>query len=114
MEDGENIVQAVVREIREETGLTAAPGRVIAIEDLEGPRVKMVKIWMLCDVPEGEVRRTEGAEREGILEAAWFAKDRLESETVFPEFLLRQDWGKLRSEAQPVLILPVRKASLEF
>jgi hypothetical protein len=35
-------------------------------------RIEMSKVWMICKIVEGEVRRTEGAEKEGIIEAAWF------------------------------------------
>lgn len=111
LEGQENIVQAVVREIQEETGLAVAPKRVIAIEDVIFPRFKMIKVWMLCDAVEGDVRRTKGAEVEGILEAAWFTKDRLTHEVVYPALLMEHDWDQLRSETGPVTILPSRKAS---
>jgi ADP-ribose pyrophosphatase YjhB (NUDIX family) len=110
LEDGENIVQAVTREIREETGLTVAPQRVIGIEDILFPRFKMVKIWMLCEAGEGDIRRTEGAEIEGIVEAAWFTRDQLAGETVYPDLLLGAAWDRLREDSWPVAIPPSRTA----
>ena len=72
LEDNENVVQAIIRETEEETGITVKPKRVVAIEDLNCSRFKMIKIWMVCDFIEGEIRKTEGAEKEEIIEAAWF------------------------------------------
>ena len=110
LEDGENIAQAAVREIREETGIAVAPKRILAVEDIRFPELKMIKIWLLCVLLEGDIRRTEGAVREGILEAAWFPRDRLAGETVYPELLLRCDWDRLRSGGLPVEIPPSRAA----
>ena len=110
LEDDENIAQAAVREIREETGVTVAPKRILAVEDIRFPGLKMIKIWLLCDLLEGEIRRTEGAVREGILAAAWFPRERLAGETVYPELLLRCDWDGLRRGEAPAEILPSREA----
>jgi 8-oxo-dGTP diphosphatase len=109
LRNDENIAQAVVREIREETGITVAPRRLLAIEDIRFPELKMIKLWMLCDLREGELRRTEDAVREGILETAWFPRDRLAGESVHPELVLRRDWDILRHGESPVEILPSRE-----
>jgi len=58
LEDEENIVQAIIRETREETGVTVRPMRVVAIEDLLSMRHKMIKVWMVCEFIEGEVSKT--------------------------------------------------------
>jgi len=111
LKDDENIAQAVIREIREETGVTVAPRRLLAIEDIRFPKLKMIKLWMLCDLRDGELRRTEGAVREGILETAWFPRDRLAGEAVYPALLLRRDWDNLRHGKRPVEILPSREVT---
>ena len=77
LEDNENVMQAIIRETKEETGITVLPKRVIAIEDLMCSAVKMIKVWMVCDIVEVEVHQTEGAEKENIIEAAWFTRDQL-------------------------------------
>lgn len=110
LEEDENVVQAVVRETWEETGIWVLPIRVVLIEDLVFSRVKMCKVWMTCRVVEGRVRATEGAEREGIIEAGWFTRAELADELVFPPPLVEQDWGDLRSEGGQVACLPSRKA----
>jgi 8-oxo-dGTP pyrophosphatase MutT (NUDIX family) len=109
VEDGEDIFQAVVREVLEETGITVAPLRPIVIEDIVFPRLRMIKIWMLCGMRTGELRRTDGAKSEGILEADWFPPERLEGETVYPQLLREQSWDRLRSDAWRAVILPSRK-----
>ena len=111
LQDDENVVQAIVRETKEETAVTVRPKRVVVIEDLVCSRFKMSKVWMICEVVEGEVRRTEGAEKEGIIEAAWFTKDQLVNEVVFPPALMQHDWDQLRSENWQVKCEPSRKAN---
>jgi ADP-ribose pyrophosphatase YjhB (NUDIX family) len=108
LEDDENIVQAIIRETREETGVLVAPQRVVAIEDLVGSRYKMSKVWMVCEVAGGQVRATPEAEQEGIIEAGWFSRPQLAGEVVFPPFLMQQDWEQLRDEQRPVICLPSR------
>ncbi|MGD8713031.1 MAG: NUDIX hydrolase [Desulfobacterales bacterium] len=111
LRDDENVIQAIVRETKEETAVTVRPRRVVVIEDLVCSRFKMSKVWMICEVVEGEVRGTEEAEKEGIIEAAWYTKDQLTNEVVFPTALMQHDWAQLRSENWRVKCLPSRKAS---
>jgi ADP-ribose pyrophosphatase YjhB (NUDIX family) len=111
LRDDENVIQAIVRETREETAVTVRPKRVVVIEDLVCSRFKMSKVWMICEVVEGEVRGTEEAEKEGIIEAAWYTRDQLANEVVFPAALIQHDWAQLRSEHWQVKCLPSRKAN---
>jgi 8-oxo-dGTP pyrophosphatase MutT (NUDIX family) len=110
LEDDENIVQAIIRETKEETGVSVAPKRVVAIEDLMCSHFKMIKVWMVCGVIEGEVRKTEGAQKEGIIEASWLTKDQLATEVVFPSSLMQHDWEQFRTETWQVECFPSRKA----
>ncbi len=43
LDDSENIVQAIIRETKEETDIVIEPKRVVAIEDLLCSRYKMIK-----------------------------------------------------------------------
>ena len=67
---------------------------------------------MVCEIIEGEVHKTEGAEKEGIIEAAWFTKDQLTSEVVFPSLLMKHDWKQFRTETWQVECMPSRKANI--
>jgi len=110
LEDDENVVQAIVRETKEETGITVKPTRVIAIEDLVDTHVKMIKVWMVCEFVEGEVHRTEEAEKEKIVEAAWFTHDQLANEVVYPSVLMQHAWEQFQAETWQVECLPSRVA----
>jgi 8-oxo-dGTP pyrophosphatase MutT (NUDIX family) len=111
LEDDENVVQAIIRETREETNLHVQPKRVVIIEDLICSHVKMCKVWMICEVVEGWIRRTAGAEKEGIIEAGWHTRAQLAGEVVFPPPLIQCDWDQLRSEDWQVACLPSRRTS---
>jgi ADP-ribose pyrophosphatase YjhB (NUDIX family) len=111
LEDNENIIQAIIRETKEETGVSVAPKRVVAIEDLMCSNFKMIKVWMVCGVIEGEIHKTEDAQKEGIIEASWFTKDQLASEVVFPSSIMQHDWEQFLDETWQVECYPSRKAS---
>lgn len=111
LEDNENIVQAIIRETKEEAGITVKPKRVVAIEDLMCSAFKMIKVWMVCEVIEGEIHQTEEAEKENILEAAWFTRDQLAGEVVFPPSLMLHDWEEFQAEIGQVECLPSRTTS---
>jgi len=111
LKENENVVQAIIRETKEETGITVRPKQVVAIEDLICSRFKMIKVWMVCEIVEGEVHKTKEAEKENIIQAAWYTQDQLASEVVYPPSLMRHDWEQLRTEKWQVECLPSRKAS---
>jgi 8-oxo-dGTP diphosphatase len=106
LEQSENILQAIIREVQEETGITVAPQRVVVIEDLQTPRYKMIKVWMVCDFVAGAVHPTKEAETEGIIEAAWFTKEQLTGEVVYPSPLMQHNWNEFQSETWQVEIMP--------
>jgi 8-oxo-dGTP pyrophosphatase MutT (NUDIX family) len=110
LEDDENLLQAIIRETKEETGVTVKPIQVAAIEDLLTDQYKMIKVWMLCDTVKGEIRRTEEAEKEGIVDAGWFTREQLAGEVVFPTLLLERDWELLQAGTDPVVCYPSRVA----
>jgi ADP-ribose pyrophosphatase YjhB (NUDIX family) len=110
LEEDENAVQAIVRETMEETKVRVQPKRVVIIEDLVCISFKMIKVWMVCEVVEGNISKTDKAEKEGIIEAAWYTKAQLAGEVVFPPPLIQHDWDQLRSKNWQVECLPTRKA----
>ena len=109
LEDEENVVQAIVRETKEETGLRVQPKKVVAIEDLVCSRFKMSKVWMTCEVVNGQISNTEGAKKEGIIEVGWFTREQLAGEVVFPPTLMQHDWAQLQADGWTVECLPSRK-----
>ena len=88
----EGIQQAVVREVWEETGLEVNLQKVLFVEDLLSQRHRIVKIWFLCNLIGGRLADTEGALEEGIDDAAWYRKDELLDEVVYPPALLSYEW----------------------
>ena len=109
LEDEENVVQAIVRETEEETGLTVQPKTVVAIEDLVCSPFKMSKVWMICKVVNGQISNTEGAKKEGIIEVGWFTREQLAGEVVFPPTLMQHDWAQFQADGWTVECLPSRK-----
>ena len=110
LKDHENVVQAIVRETEEETGITVKPQQVVLIEDLLCQRFKMMKVWMTCEVAGGVLRKTEGARKEGIIEARWYTRPELDGEVVYPTVLLEHDWRELQGDAWQVKCLPSQRA----
>lgn len=93
VEDAEGINEAVVREVREETGLKVTPRRILFVEDLFYRQYRIAKVWFLCEFIGGQLAKTQGAKVEGIVEAGWYRRDQLRNETVYPTPLLRHEWG---------------------
>lgn len=110
LEEQENLIQATIREVKEESGVLVNPLRVLAIEDLLTSQHKMIKIWMLCQYISGEIQKSPESEKEGIVEAGWYTRDQLLHEIVYPALLLQNDWDWLQSEKWQVLCLPTRIA----
>ena len=88
----EGICQSVIREVREETGLEVNPQKVLFVEDLLSRRCRIVKIWFLCNLIGGRLTNTKGAIEEGITDVAWYHKEELRNEVVYPPELLSYDW----------------------
>jgi 8-oxo-dGTP pyrophosphatase MutT (NUDIX family) len=112
--DYEDIVQAIIRETKEETSIDVNPKRVIIIEDIISASYKdmgickMIKIWMLCDYIGGEIQKTKEAEEEGIIDADWFTIEQLGNEKVYPKVLLENDWEEMKKESWGIIILSSR------
>ena len=111
LREDENVVLAIVRETMEETNVRVRPKRVVIIEDLICASFKMIKVWMICDIVEGNICRTIGAEKEGIIQAAWYTKAQLVGEAVYPPPLIQHDWDQMRSVNWQVECLPTRRAN---
>jgi 8-oxo-dGTP diphosphatase len=112
VEQEENIEEAIIREVFEETGIRVRPNAVVLIEDLVFSAYKMCKIWMTCRIEGGEIRRTPEAVKEGIVEAGWYTRESLESETVFPPLILEREWSALDGSGKEIVIPKSKRAFL--
>ncbi|MDD5190124.1 MAG: NUDIX domain-containing protein [Dehalococcoidales bacterium] len=89
----EGLAGAVIREVKEETGLDIIPVKILCIEDFYTRRHRNVKVWFLCNITGGRLTRTPEAVKETIIGAGWFTREELERETVYPEIIKCSNWG---------------------
>jgi ADP-ribose pyrophosphatase YjhB (NUDIX family) len=108
--EDESVADAAARETFEETGVRVAPGAVLLIEDILATRFRMCKVWFGCDVVAGEVRATEGARLEEIVEARWYRRDELDGEIVHPWIVTERAWPSFRVRPYATEISPLRRA----
>jgi 8-oxo-dGTP diphosphatase len=107
----EGIYQAVVREVREETGLEVSPQKVLFVEDLLSRRYRIVKIWFLCNPVGGQLAKTQAALDEGITDVAWYRKDQLLNEVVYPPSLPSYDWEAFVQDSWESKYLELRETN---
>ena len=112
LELNENVEEAVIREVREETGQTVLPTKVVAIEDLVASTFKCCKIWMLCEPLTTDIDHTDEAHQEGIIEVGWFSRESLTQETIYPPFVKEMDWSLFERPDWQVLCLASRTVTL--
>src|SRR4030043_1900994 len=86
--NNEGINQAIIREVREETGLEVSPVKILLVQDLLSRRHRITKIWFLCNLVGGQLEKTQNATEEGIIEVGWYRRDQLNDEVVYPTGLL--------------------------
>jgi len=109
VEDGENIVQAIQREFKEETNVEVKPMAVLLIEDLDTIHYKMSKTWMVCEYVKGEISETEEAKKEGIISIGWYSIEDIEHRVVFPSILKDWTWENISNHKNNVVISETRK-----
>ena len=88
--DGESITQALMREVKEETGLVVSPYKLLFGEDLLSNRYRMIKIGFLSSTIGGQLEKTQGAIDEGIVEVRWYGRDEQINKVVHPPVLLSE------------------------
>ena len=97
----EELAQAALREVREETGLVVAIGPLLYVEELLGSGVRHCKFWFGGRVLGGrlDVSSREATE-EGIVQADWLSRADLAGVQAFPPVLLDRYWQD-RSHPSP-------------
>jgi 8-oxo-dGTP diphosphatase len=89
----ERLSQAAVREVKEETGIEIVPGKILCVEDLYSRKYRMVKVWFFCRIVGRQLKRTQDAIVEKIIDAKWYTKAELKNEVVYPRIIMEYDWG---------------------
>ncbi|MFH0898533.1 MAG: NUDIX domain-containing protein [bacterium] len=107
----ESLPQAVVREVKEETGIEVQPSKMLFVEDLLSERYRMIKIWFLCNVVGGQLIKTQEAQDEGIVEVGWYEKEQLKHEIVYPAILKEVDWDTFFSQEWQFQYIDLKKAN---
>jgi 8-oxo-dGTP diphosphatase len=114
--DGEDLLTAARREAFEEAGIAVGEARLVAIEQLYGPRGKthQVKHWFFARVG-AQTLATDAASRslELIVEARWLAREELAEKIVFPPFLLTDFWAALDAGFPGIIVMPMREMTFE-
>lgn len=100
----ETLKSTAQREAQEETGLEVEADRLIYIEELINPELRICKFWFTGLLRGGRMSvSAPEAKAEYITEAAWLSRAEIQGETVFPLVLLSQYWeDKNKSHAGPV------------
>jgi 8-oxo-dGTP diphosphatase len=106
----EGLSEAVIREVKEETGIEIFPDKLLCVEDLYSRKYRMVKVWFLCQIVGGQLERTQGAIDETIIEARWYPKEELMNETVYPPIIKESDWELFFSSKWETNYLELRYA----
>lgn len=107
----EDLKQALVREVKEETGFIVQPDKMLFVEDLLTQRYRMIKFWFLCVIIDGQLEQTKDAKDEGIIEVNWFCKDDLQNEIVYPSIITTIDWSTLSNYNWQTQYLGLKKAN---
>ena len=107
----EDMQQALVREVMEETGIEVKPGRMLFVEDLLSRKYRMIKIWFLCSVVGGRLSKTQEASAEGIVDVNWYSKDQLKKEVVYPSIIMETDWNTFDEKCWETKYLALTQAN---
>lgn len=99
----ETLAEAATREVREETGLHVQAERLLYIEELFQPELRVCKFWFTGRLQGGTLNVTAAEARaEHITEAAWLTREALQARTVYPPVLQSRYWddrGAARTQA---------------
>jgi 8-oxo-dGTP pyrophosphatase MutT (NUDIX family) len=105
----ESTNRALIREVREETGLEVSPQKVLFVEDLLSKRHRIIKIWFLCFLIGGKLEKTRGAIEEEIIEAGWYSRDQLKREVVYPTPVMDYNWDTFSQDSWETVYLELRE-----
>lgn len=110
----EELAAAARREAFEEANVDIEPYRLAYIEELTSRDVRICKFWFAGRYLSGDVsaHRSE-AQREGIAEARWLAREELAGKRVFPSVLNDRFWSDLAADFPAILHFGPREMRFE-
>ncbi len=101
VQSNEELTTTAEREVREETGLNVAIGRMLYIEEFYNPEVRHCKFWFAATFISGTISTAAPeATAEYIVEAAWHSQDEIANLQVFPSVLQGRYWSDCLREVQ--------------
>lgn len=94
LEDNEKIVDCIVREVREETGINVITDRLFYVQYFS-PTAKKLNIelfWSAYPIGSTELLKTHFDVGGIVEECRWFSKDEIQVLEVYPKKLKKQFW----------------------
>lgn len=101
VEGAESIMACAVREVREETGLTIVPGRIVYVREYIdfGPQHHNLELYLVADSFSGNLGRGVDEGDGNLIEAVRFLScDEVRDLTVFPDELRDRVWNDLHAD----------------
>lgn len=93
VEDGEDLIAAARREVREECGLEVEVLRIAYLEEFANANLRECKVWFTGRVVGGSLHcHAPEARTESIVQAAWLARADFAGKTIFSPMLLEDYW----------------------
>ena len=106
----ESLEDAVIREVKEETGLNVSVKTLMYIEQMYFPTERSVKFWYHCELIDGSIDcSAEEAVIEYIVDAKFMDKDALQTNEVFPPMLKEDFWEKVNSNVVSPEVIELRE-----
>ena len=109
----ESLHEAVIREVKEETGFEVSVGRLLYIEEMCNPEQRIVKFWYQCQLLKGALDYSaQEAVSEYIVAAKFMSRAELLENTVFPAEVKNDFWEKIH--AAEVMPQHINLREMEF
>lgn len=106
----ESMEEAVTREVIEETGFKVSVGKLLYIEEMYEPSLRMIKFWYQCEIISGQLDcSSEEAKAEYIVDCKFISREELANNIVFPSVLLGNFWDRLDKQHVIPEHLPLRE-----
>ena len=106
----ESLEEAVIREVKEESGLNVSVKKLMYIEQMHFPKERSVKFWYHCELINGTLDcAAEEAVIEYIVDASFMDKQALESNEVYPPMLKEDFWEKVKEDSLRPEVIELRE-----